>query len=178
MSIDLYTYGICFIGLTIALIYDVWKYRIPNQLTVSLALVGLANGAIQYGWSGFVEHVLGMLAGLGIFFIPYLLGAYGAGDVKMMAAIGAVMGLSFIVANSLVVIAVGGVIAMGLILRRKGWRRIFHLFSLLSIYFFTGKMKEFMSTLKDRSQGAFPYGIAIFIGTLLTMYLEYAGGDL
>ncbi|MCM3472101.1 A24 family peptidase [Brevibacillus borstelensis] len=166
----MFTYGLCLFGLTIALIFDVWKYRIPNLLTVSLALAGLANGTILYGWSGFVEHLLGLLAGLGIFLVPYLMGAFGAGDVKMMGSIGAVMGLPFIVTNSFVVIAVGGVIAAGIVVAARGFKGTCEFLYLFIVYLCSGKLKDFLHVLKDRSQPVFPYGIAIFIGTVVTMY--------
>jgi prepilin peptidase CpaA len=170
--VDVNTYGICLLGLSAALVFDVWKYRIPNTITVSLALAGLVNGWLQHGWSGFLDHLLGLFAGLAIFLIPYGLGAFGAGDVKLMAGIGAVMGFSFILLNSFVVIAVGGMIAAGCVIRARGVKGTCQLLYLVAVYLFTGKIRDLLVVLRDQSQPVFPYAIAIFIGTVVTMWWQ------
>lgn len=87
--------------------------RIPNWLTfpaMGCALVG-------HAWLGGMPEVLfglaGLAAGLGLFVIPYASGGIGAGDVKLMAAIGAIVGPYDVFLSGLLAIMVGGAYAIG-----------------------------------------------------------------
>ena len=71
---------------------DVKSRRIPNYLTLTTALSGLALRGACYGISGLTEGFLGLLLGFGLLFLPYYLGGMGAGDVKALAALGAWLG--------------------------------------------------------------------------------------
>ncbi len=77
----------------IAAIVDVCKFRVPNNLTMPVLLLGLGYHALVGGFAGLGFSLLGVLAGFGVLFVPYLIGATGAGDVKLMAAVGAWLGL-------------------------------------------------------------------------------------
>jgi prepilin peptidase CpaA len=71
---------------------DVRTYRVPNFLTMGGALGGLGFQLGAHGWAGLSDGVLGLLLGLGLLMLPYLLGGMGAGDVKALAALGAWLG--------------------------------------------------------------------------------------
>lgn len=73
-------------------IIDTRHSRIPNLATVPLALFGLAFNTWQGGLQGLGMAVMGLLLGLGLLMIPHVMGGMGAGDVKAMAALGAVVG--------------------------------------------------------------------------------------
>ncbi|HPZ64409.1 MAG TPA: prepilin peptidase, partial [Bacillota bacterium] len=76
-----------------AVYFDLTRRRIPNYLTIPAMVWGLLSYAVDSGWTGLWESLLGLLAGIGIFVIPFLLGGMGGGDVKLMGAIGALTGL-------------------------------------------------------------------------------------
>ncbi len=73
-------------------ITDTRKSKIPNLLNFSLAVFGITYGFIISSWSGISYSVLGMLLGIMLLMIPYMLGGFGAGDVKALGAVGAVSG--------------------------------------------------------------------------------------
>jgi prepilin peptidase CpaA len=81
-------------------IIDAWKFKIPNSLTLPLVLVGVVYhvvaGAVSQGWagagSGLTQSLLGALVGLALLIVFHLLGGMGAGDVKLLAGIGAWLG--------------------------------------------------------------------------------------
>jgi len=75
-----------------AVFTDLRAQKIPNILTFPLMLYGLAYHAITSGFSGLSFSFFGILAGIGIFIIPYILGGMGAGDAKLMGGAGALIG--------------------------------------------------------------------------------------
>lgn len=99
-----------------AAITDVWKFRVYNALTLPLLAAGLLYHGVHEGPSGLVLSVIGMFLGFGVLIVFYLLGGYGGGDVKLLAAVGAWLGpevtLYVFLASSLV----AGAYALGLIL--------------------------------------------------------------
>jgi len=82
-----------FIGIailmTIAVVIDVKTRRIPNWLTVSAAVAGLAYHVFTGGWEGLGFSLGGFAVGFGILLVLWLIGGGGGGDVKMMGAVGA-----------------------------------------------------------------------------------------
>jgi prepilin peptidase CpaA len=96
----------------VAAVTDVWKFKVHNVLTLPLLLTGLVyntalGGLTEAGWTaGFLNSLLGILCGSGILLLFYLMGGMGGGDVKLMAALGAWLGVPFtfhvFIASSLV----------------------------------------------------------------------------
>jgi len=85
--------SIVLIAALIAAVTDVWKFKVYNALTVPLLLTGLAYHGIVGGMPGFLGSVTGVLFGFGVLIVIYAMGGMGAGDVKLMAAIGAWLGM-------------------------------------------------------------------------------------
>ncbi len=107
------------IGVLIATVVDLRSRRIPNQLTAAMAVTGLALAAA--GWSGvsIPASVAGLVAGLGLMLPGHLLGATGAGDVKLMAATGSILGVHLIVNAFLFTAIAGGLLAVMVALQRR-----------------------------------------------------------
>jgi prepilin peptidase CpaA len=72
---------------------DVWKFKIHNVLTLPLLASGLVYHSVAEGSQGFAASFLGALFGFGVLVALYVLGGMGAGDVKLMAGVGAWLGL-------------------------------------------------------------------------------------
>lgn len=88
-------YAGLFLFLAAAFISDLRTMRIPNALNGGAVLIGLSLNAAANGWNGLAGSGLGLLAGFGIVLLLHLIGAVGAGDVKLFAAIGAFSGAAF-----------------------------------------------------------------------------------
>lgn len=90
---------------------DLRRATIPNLLNLALLVAGFAWSVATDGAQGGLNALLGTLAGFAIFLPPYLLGM-GAGDVKAMAALGALTGPAAIVQVFLYTAIAGGLLAL------------------------------------------------------------------
>ena len=138
--------------------------RIPNVLTYPTMLVGLVLGALDafpggIFTGGLADHVVALVLAFAISYPFYAAGGLKAGDAKLLMAMGAVRGTSFLFVAAVYGALLGGVIALGFI----AWRRLRPA---------PGTETPTLSGLMKRS---IPYGIALGLGGLLALGLE-AGG--
>jgi prepilin peptidase CpaA len=105
-------------ALTVAVYIDQAQHRIPNRLTLGLLVSGIAAQGLLHGVSGLGDSLLGMLLGFGIFLIGYLKRGMAAGDVKLMAAVGAWLGWELALVAACGALIVGGGFALLLLTYR------------------------------------------------------------
>lgn len=98
------------IGLA-ASIEDICQRRVSNWISVSALAAGLCCLVLTRGWQGLLSSLLGAAGGFSVFFIFYWLGGMGGGDVKLMAGLGAVVGVERVLAAALWTAVCGGVLA-------------------------------------------------------------------
>lgn len=168
----------------LAVYFDMVRRKIPNFLTFPGMLLGLLCHALSGGWGGLWFALLGLLAGTGLLLIPFILGGMGAGDVKFLAAVGALQGAGFVLAAVLLAALIGGGVALVyLLLQRRLWRTLYTmLLALLSLplaYLAARLPYPALQTLarrleppameKDGKRLYLPYGVPIALGALLTL---------
>ena len=148
-----------------AVITDVSRHRIPNYITYPGLILGLLWGAASGGLSGLGNHLLGSLAAAIPLFLMFLGGSLGGGDVKLMAAVGAILGFPAALNALIASILMGGLCA-ALILIWQG--RLWGLtqYAWLLLWHRLGVVQH---TPQSPAHGpdAFPFGLAIAIGTFL-----------
>jgi len=105
------------VGLAVAVYTDVRTRRIPNWLTAGIAAAGFGM-AMGGGSVSPLQAMLGLLAGLALMMPGHVIGATGAGDVKLLAAIGAVLGPDMTLRAFLYSAIAGGVFALAIAVRR------------------------------------------------------------
>lgn len=98
------------IGLAAA-IEDIARRRISNWIPIAGFVSGVFCLAFARGWRGAFSALSGSLAGFLVFFVFYWLGGMGGGDVKLMAGLGAVLGIEHVWAAALWTAALGGILA-------------------------------------------------------------------
>jgi prepilin peptidase CpaA len=105
-------------GLAAAVI-DLNTRRVPNTLTGAVALAGLLLAVSGYGRVGAGAALAGCVIGLLLMLPGHLFGATGGGDVKLLAALGTLLGPWETITAFVVTAIAGGVIAIGVALHRR-----------------------------------------------------------
>ncbi len=159
---------------------DVLNRRIPNALVIPGAVLGLAVAAAAAGAGGALSALGGLAIGLALMLPLYLLRAMGAGDVKLMAMVGAWLGPAEVVSAALLVFVAGGLLAVMAAL----WRgKLRELAANLRVMLFGSLVNAMSGTgatvvAPAQSVGNVPYGIAIAIGTIAEVVLARVGWTL
>ncbi len=156
-----------------ACVYDVRLRRIPNALTLGAALAGLAFHVLQAGIQGAGASVAGCLVGALLFFPFFALGGLGAGDVKLVAAIGAWLGPAGALWVSLYAAIAGGAMALVVALAR-GYapRMLSNLWHLAGYWRLFGIRPVPGLTLGAAPGPRLPYALPIAVGAFLALWLR------
>ncbi len=171
-------------GILYASWIDYAQRRVPNWLNATIAAAGLACQGLFYGWyaeggGGVGWGLLGLAAGFGVLIVPWLMHGMGAGDVKLMAAIGCWLGPWLTLLSFAAGAIIGGITAIIMIVSTG---RTLHAYA---------NMQTIMTKLR-RAETAFgefggartfgttsqllPYGVPLTAGTIGVLVTYYVGG--
>lgn len=153
--------------------YDVRFRRIPNTLVLMTLLTGLAVSTLYDGMHGFVGSVIGCLLAFIPMFLIHLFGAMGAGDVKLFAAIGSVIGVNLILPAFVFVALLGGMLAIYCMMRDGTVFSTMHGVVRIFAGLLPGWELPRFSMPPDRRH-TIPYGVAIMLGSLLVTFVYHA----
>ena len=103
----------------VATVVDIRTRRIPNELTATMAGIGVGLAATGVSGVSVWASMAGFALGLLLMMPGHALGATGAGDVKLMAAVGAIVGPGLVVSAFLFTAIAGGILAILVALRRR-----------------------------------------------------------
>lgn len=156
---------------TVAAFTDLRVGRIPNWLTYPAWVFGVAFAAAAGGWPELSRSLMGFAVGFAPFFVLYLLGGMGGGDVKLTAAVGAIMGYPFILNAMITSILVGGLVALLIVIwEGKLWSAVKFLGATVGRVFVPGLAREPLAARQN-----VPFGVAICLGTFLTLITAWLG---
>ena len=162
--------------LVVAAIIDIRIQKIPNVLTFPTMVLGLIYYSITTGLDGLLFSLGGLALGIAIFFILYMMGGMGAGDIKLMGAVGAIIGSKGVLLTALLSAIVGGVYALIVLLFNIQYLKdlIKRSSIMIKSFVFT---KQLIPIPADKSlkQPKLCYGVAIAIGTFSYLLLEFYG---
>ncbi|TWT95973.1 Type IV leader peptidase family protein [Botrimarina colliarenosi] len=167
------------VTLVVAAVIDGLQLKVPNWITFPMIISGWVFSATlsEYpGWEGLVYSLIGTAVGLGLLLPAYAIGGMGAGDVKLMAGIGAWVWGTVTAYAFAVSAIVGAVIAIGMVLTQKGWDKHHSQFwSILNEILTIKDPDQLAAIAKERKPRMMllPYGIPIAIGTIA--YFAWAG---
>ena len=153
--------------------WDLRTRRIPQALTLGGALCGLAFHLLSGGWNAGVGSVTGWAVGIAIFFVPFALGGLGAGDVKLLGAIGAWLGPMSALWVGLYAGAAGGVLAIFVALT-KGYlfEAVGNVGMMLAYWRVNGVRPLPEMTLEHGRGPRLAYAVPILAGTMVTLWLK------
>ena len=167
------------VTLVVAAVIDGYKLKVPNWLTFPMIISGWVYSAAYSpfaGWEGLMYSLVGTAVGLALLMPAYAIGGMGAGDVKLLAGIGAwVWGTETLWAFAVSAI-VGGVIAVGMVLVRRRWGKHQTQFWMICNEILTVKDPDKLAAIAAERKSTMlllPYGIPIAIGTIA--YFAVAG---
>ncbi len=161
----------------LAALFDIKERRIPNWLIV----FALTGGVLLNSWHGLlhvIDACMGFGLGIGVLFIPFALGWIGAGDVKLVGAIGAILGHTLLPRVLFYSALAGGVLAIfSLMWNGIDWQRVKSLWRDVSMLIYSQGvvLPETMHERELTQTHTVPYGVAITIGTLIAVYLDPEG---
>ena len=159
-----------------AAVFDVLYRRIPNWLTVSGVVLGLAmNTLIGAPEAGVVFALIGLAVAFGIYAGLYALRAMGAGDVKLMAAVGALVGWERWFGIFFITALIGGLMALILVLARGRLKK-----TLFNVSFILSEMKSgrpaYLANeeldVKNKKALGLPHGAVIAVSTVFYLAIS------
>ena len=177
MGIFLTIFLIC--GIMLAGFKDLKSSKIPNSITFSMMATGLVWHGVMDGVAGLGFSASGLFTGICIFLIPYIMGGMGAGDVKLMGAVGSIIGTKGGVIAAVLSILLGFVYALALLIIHFDYTRfLFRRIGItLKTAIFTGNL-IYIPVDKDEERLYLKFGLPIVIGTMGYMVLKYTGSNL
>ena len=148
--------------------YDVRYRRIPNLFVLATLISGVAINLTFGGLYGGLSSIGGCLLAFGPMFTFHILGAMGAGDVKLFAAIGAVLGAQLVLPTFVVVVLVGGVLAIYTMISARATRTTLVGVLRVLVGLLPGWEMPRFAVPTDRRH-TIPYGVAITLGSLISL---------
>lgn len=155
--------GLC-VGLISAAITDIRDGRIPNRLTFSLSVFGLVVNSWLNGWEGFFWSIQGLGLGIGFLLFFYIKGGMGAGDVKLLGAIGAVIGPVHLFPAFLAALILGGLYSLAMMISLGGWR---YGWERLLAFLTTLKLTRTLPVAGSSSEPKLRYALVLGLGTIM-----------
>jgi len=161
--------------LIVAAYIDGKELRVPNLITYPMVIGGLLFNVWAEGWLGLGTGLWGMAVGLLCLLPLYAVGGMGAGDVKLMAGVGAWLGAAVTFYAFAVSTVVGAVMAIVMVLYKRAFTKHYANFLMILTEWMTIKdPKELSRLAADRKPTMFllPYGIPICIGSIAYFIFE------
>jgi prepilin peptidase CpaA len=156
-----------------ACVTDLHSRRIPNWLTFGAAALALAIQYATGGQSAAAHAMGGWVTGLFLFMPLFLLGGMGAGDVKLLAALGAWLGPQDTFWLAIYSSMAGGVIAVALALRHKYLATAFKNLGLLGRFWWASGMKPMAPLTLEQGKGPrLAYAVPMLMGMVITLWLH------
>jgi prepilin peptidase CpaA len=167
--------------LVVAAVIDGWKLKVPNWITFPLVISGWIysacfSHAVETWWEGLLWSLLGTCVGLALLLPAYAIGGMGAGDVKLLAGVGAWMWSIHTLWGFAVSAIAGGIIAVVMVLVRRSWTKHKNQFWMIFTEILTVRDPEKLATIAAERKSQMlllPYGIPLAVGTIA--YFAFTG---
>ncbi len=153
-----------------------WRYRrIPNWLTGSGLLAGIAVNAVLAGWPGMKTALLGALLGLGVLLPFVLVRGLGAGDWKLAGALGASLGPRQLASVLVGTILLAGIMSLAVVIWKGRLRQTLLNIAHMLAAFFSLRMPAFEISLDNPQSTKVPFGVAMAAAVVLIGFARTIG---
>ena len=158
---------------TAACVYDLRSRRIPNALTFGAAAAACAAALATGGSAALVSSMTGWLVGLLLFLPVYALGGMGAGDVKLLAAIGAWLGPLDVFYAALYTGIAGAALAIVIMYTHRCARQTLSNLNMLLLHWRVAGVTTLAPlTLETSTSPKLAYALPMMIGTVMAAWLH------
>lgn len=162
--------------LVVAAVIDGLQLKVPNWITFPMIISGWVYSTVCYGWAGLGWSLAGTAVGLALLIPAYAIGGMGAGDVKLLAGVGAWVWGTVTFYAFCVSAIVGGILAVAMVLIRRRWSHHRAQFMVIVDEILTIRNPDALATIAAERKSRMmllPYGIPIAMGTIA--YFAWAG---
>ena len=161
------------IVLVVAAVIDGLKLKVPNWITFPMVISGWICSFVFFGWAGLGWSMVGTAVGLALLLPAYAIGGMGAGDVKLLAGVGAWVWGTVTFYAFCISAVIGGAIALVMVLGAGKLRHHKQQFwSILGEIMVVRDPNQLSTIAAERksSMMLLPYGIPIAIGTIACFF--------
>lgn len=162
---------VAFVALCVTV--DVRTRRIPNVLTGAGLIVGVALNTSYFGCSGLVSSLAGSAFTIGALLLPFAFGGIGGGDVKMMGAVGAMLGPRLALAGLVVGMLVGGGIMVGYLgMRGRLREKLASTGAMVAAAVASQSVAPLFVSASEPGAITLPYSVPLALGTVAVLALR------
>ena len=162
--------------LIVAAVIDGFELKVPNWITFPMIVSGWLYSFSAFGWEGLGCSLAGTVLGLALLFPAYAIGGMGAGDVKLLAGLGAWVYTTHTFWAFVLSVIFGAIIAIGMVTYRGAWKKhTFQFWKILNEIVRIKNPDRLAEIAAERKPTMFllPYGIPIALGAII--YFAWTG---
>jgi len=175
-----YYWTVVVIGLTPLVLWASWidykERRVPNYLNAIIAASGLIAQLLFFGGQGLLTGLEGLVLGLALLIIPWAMYMMGAGDVKVLAGMGAWMGPQMVLYTFAIGAIIGGIASVIMIASKHRWAGALQNFQMAAVKCSNIKLAfSDLGSVKSLGTNAqlIPYGVPLTGGALIVMAMKF-----
>lgn len=155
-----------------AICYDLRFHRIPNALCLIFFVTGCIANFFIFGWQGLANALLGAVVVFALLIPFFIIKTLGAGDIKLMMAVGALLGVSTTLWSVAWGVIVGGAIALLIAAPSLSWQRVKRTFVR---YYHCLYLRTYLRPAANEiAAEKVPYAPALAAGFAITCYIDPA----
>lgn len=157
------------IVLLIAAVSDIRFHKIPNWLTYSTVVLAIVYSTAMKGSEGFLFSVVGVVVGIAVLIPFYLMGGMGAGDVKLMGAVGGLLGPKGVFRAFLFTAIMGAIWALALLTFHGRLKETTQRFKTILRTFILTRQFIYTPSPEGEKRPGLCYGLVIASGTFISV---------
>ena len=156
-----------------AAIFDYRYHKIPNVISLSGWVIGPVLYALSDALPDMSSSIYGFLLIFAFTFPLYVMQWMGAGDVKLMASVGAIVGIEHAPTVFFWILITGAIMGIAMLLRNRLFKDSFQRYGAMLGISLTLKKPTYLAPNEQEKKVIMPYAIPIAVGTFLSIGLIY-----